>query len=301
MAVVTTTKKKKWFITYAIPKVADEMSRKFLNASFTFNKVPLLSHLAVASNVATPAGNIDYPFNAATDDCGFHLLCGYTVIGLTYYICDPLFRRTLCILPPDGGFNSRRTIGFIRNLRNKQVMVAELNSWLFEDQCRFTLSCTVNMCKWVMKEFACNRIGEDDMELWRCDGVLSHEWFLWWFDLSFCVVACEPFEDTPVLYKIMFPPIDHAVPFASFSFDGDIDHCLKVSNGSLRYVQIHGNASEKLGVTMWTLSSNNPVVAFWQKTHEASFLYIWNHKNYTKTPLRAGVIPMVALVHPKRR
>ncbi|KAI5016488.1 hypothetical protein ZWY2020_006339 [Hordeum vulgare] len=156
-AVAAKAKKKKWFIMYAIPKVADEMSTEFPNASFTFNKAPLLSHLAVSSNVAIPAGNIDYPFIVATD----------------------------------------------------------------------------------------------------------------------------------------------SVPLASCPFDGYSDRCLKVSDGSLRYVQIHGDAPEKLRVTMWTLSSNNPADAIWQETYKASFVDIWDHKNY-KTPLRARVVPMVALVHPMK-
>lgn len=302
MAPAATTKKKKkamapaaqeeWFIMYAIPKVADEMSKEFPNASFTFNEVPLLSHLTVASNVATPAGSVDYPYIAATDDCGLLLLCGYTVVGLTYYICDPFFRRTLGILPPDGGFNCRHSVGLIRNRRGSGFMVAKLNTGLFNTQGRITLSCTMDLCEWVNKEADCGHIRETKRCCW--DGVLSHEGFLWWFDLSSCILACDPFLDRPPLYQIMFPHVPDPLRSAWFPVQGDKYRCLKVSKGSLRYVQIHGDPPL---VSMWTLSSNNPSDAAWEPKLKVHLTDIWSHRTYKSSPL-PEIVPTVALVHP---
>ncbi|XBJ24412.1 hypothetical protein VPH35_002304 [Triticum aestivum] len=236
MALAATTKKKnkamapaaqgEWFIMYGIPKVSGEMSKEFPNAAFTFNEVPLLSHLTVPGNVATPAGSVDYPYIEATDDCGLLLLCGYTFVGLTYYICDPYFRRTLGILPPDGGFNSRHSVGLIRNRRGSGIMVAMLNTGLFSTQARIILSCTIDLCEWVNKEADCGRIRETKPCCW--DGVLSHEGFLWWFDLSSCILACNPFLDRPTFYQIMFPHVSDRLRAAWFPVQGDKYRCLKI-------------------------------------------------------------------------
>ncbi|EMS56720.1 hypothetical protein TRIUR3_33414 [Triticum urartu] len=241
MALAATAKKKnkamapaaqgEWFIMYGIPKVSGEMSKEFPNAAFTFNEVPLLSHLTVPGNVATPAGSVDYPYIAATDDCGLLLLCGYTFVGLTYYICDPYFCRTLGILPPDGGFNSRHSVGLIRNRRGSGIMVAMLNTGLFSTQARIILSCTIDLCEWVNKEADCGHIRETKPCCW--DGVLSHEGFLWWFDLSSCILACNPFLDRPTFYQIMFPHVSDRLRAACFPVQGDKYRCLKVSKGRL--------------------------------------------------------------------
>ncbi|XBI77798.1 hypothetical protein VPH35_087608 [Triticum aestivum] len=304
MAPAATTRKKTkamapaaqedWFIMYGIPKVSDEMSKELPNASFTFNEVPLLSHLTVPSNVATPAGSVDYPYIAATDDCGLLLLCGYTAVGLTYYVCDPYFRRTLGVLPPDGGFSSRHSVGLIRNRLGSGIMVAKLNTGLFNTQARrITLSCTRDLCEWDNKEADCGHICKETKP-WCCDGVLSHKGFLWWFDLSSCILACDPFLDTPPFYQIMFPHVPDPLRAAWFPVQGDKYRCLKVSKGRLRYVQIHG---EPPLVSMWTLSSNNPSDAAWELKLKVHLPDIWSHRTY-KSSMLPEVVPTVALVHP---
>ncbi|XP_037438986.1 uncharacterized protein LOC119307008 [Triticum dicoccoides] len=304
MAPAATTRKKTkamapaaqedWFIMYGIPKVSDEMSKELPNASFTFNEVPLLSHLTVPSNVATPAGSVDYPYIAATDDCGLLLLCGYTAVGLTYYVCDPYFRRTLGVLPPDGGFSSRHSVGLIRNRLGSGIMVAKLNTGLFNTQARrITLSCTRDLCEWDNKEADCGHICKETKP-WCCDGVLSHKGFLWWSDLSSCILACDPFLDTPPFYQIMFPHVPDPLRAAWFPVQGDKYRCLKVSKGRLRYVQIHG---EPPLVSMWTLSSNNPSDAAWELKLKVHLPDIWSHRTY-KSSMLPEVVPTVALVHP---
>ncbi|KAI4974751.1 hypothetical protein ZWY2020_048358 [Hordeum vulgare] len=283
-----------WFIMYAIPKISDDMSKEFPNASFTFNEAPLLSHLTLASNVATPAGNVDYPYIAATDDFGLLLLCGYTFVGLTYYICDPYFRGTLGILPPDGGFNCRHSVGLIRRRRGSWFMVAQLNTGLFSTEGRVTLSCTIDLCRWVKKETDCSHIKVKKRCCW--DGVLSHEGFLWWFDLSCssCILACNPFKHRPPVYQIMFPQVDHPLLSEWFPVQGDKYRCLKVSKGRLQYVQIHGDPPV---VSMWTLSSNNPPDAGWDHKLDVHLTDIWSHHTY-KSSMLPDIVPTVALVHP---
>ncbi|KAI5004881.1 hypothetical protein ZWY2020_032124 [Hordeum vulgare] len=130
---------------------------------------------------------------------------------------------------------------------------------------------------WVAKESDCDHIA--DAELWLCDGVLSHEGFLWWFNLSSCILTCDPFEDNPRLYQIRSPHVPHTLRLMSLPFYGDPHCCFKASQGRLRYVQIHGAAAgQKPVVSMWTLSSNNLADAALELTHKVPLAEIWSHQ-----------------------
>ncbi|XBH66303.1 hypothetical protein VPH35_094834 [Triticum aestivum] len=216
-----------WYIMYAVPDVSEDFMKppKFPNAVFTFNKVPLPSRLFVESSVASPAGLVEYPYIAAADRSGHLLLCGYASFGLAVYICDPFFRRTTGIFPHDGGFNCRHCVGLIRDHNRRLLMVADLNPCFSEEVVFFTLFCTVDLYSWVEKEPDCSKIL--DKQVWRGDGVLTHQGLLWWFDFSYCVLACDPFDDKPVLHQIKFPHVQHELPFAPSTFNGDTHRCLK--------------------------------------------------------------------------
>ncbi|KAI4965062.1 hypothetical protein ZWY2020_057565 [Hordeum vulgare] len=138
---------------------------------------------------------------------------------------------------------------------------------------------------WVAKESDCDHIA--DAELWLCDGVLSHEGFLWWFNLSSCILTCDPFEDNPRLYQIRSPHVPHTLP-----------QCRCILR--LRYVQIHGAAAgQKPVVSMWTLSSNNLADAALELTHKVPLAEIWSHQTYKSKSLSEDV-PTVPLVHPMK-
>ncbi|XBI20705.1 hypothetical protein VPH35_061948 [Triticum aestivum] len=201
-----------WYILYAVPDVEKDVlaPQKFPNADFTFNKAPLPSHLSVACAVASPTGPVEYPYIAAADRSGFLLLCGQTAVGLTLYICDPCFRRTLGVFPHDGVIGCRHCVGLIRHRTGKRLMVAELNPCFFEPETCCTLFCTVDLYSWVEKEPDCSNIS--DRQRWRGDGVLTHGGLLWWFDFSFCILACDPFDEKPVLRQIKFPRVLHPLP-----------------------------------------------------------------------------------------
>ncbi|EMS60661.1 hypothetical protein TRIUR3_28210 [Triticum urartu] len=160
-----------WYIMYAVPDVSEDVMKpqKFPNATFSFNKVPLPSRLFVESSVASPAGSVEYPYIAAADRSGHLLLCGYTSFGLTFYICDPLFRMTMGIFPHDGGFNCHYRVGLIRNHHRRLLLGGE--------DVFFTLFYTVDLYSWVEKEPDCSKIL--DKQQWRGDGVLTHEEAQW--------------------------------------------------------------------------------------------------------------------------
>ncbi|KAM0870336.1 hypothetical protein ACQ4PT_040069 [Festuca glaucescens] len=292
-----------WFILYGVPKVVameETIFQESTNVSFTFNKAPLPSHVTVADDALIRSGFFNYPYIAAAARCGILLLCGHSKIGFTYYLCDPLIRRTLGIVPPDGDdLSCRYSVGLISDRSDTHLMVAELNPSSLAEHGRVTLRCTVDMCSWVEKESAeCSDIVE--RREWHGDGVLTHKFFLWWFDLSYCILACDPFADKPRFHQIMFPSVPDAMPFYPNPIYGDVHRCLKVSNGRLRYVQIHGTSVEKMEVSMWTLSSSDPADAKWTNRVDVPFEKIWDDPSYRSKGLPPQVVPAVALVHPMR-
>ncbi|XBI09611.1 hypothetical protein VPH35_137124 [Triticum aestivum] len=288
-----------WFILYAIPKVAaqedDSIFEQPTNISFTFRKAPCPSYVTVASNVVCPDGIIHYPYIAADDGRGIFLLCGYTVLGLTYYLFDPWRRRTLGVIPrvfnqklPRFTDMHRDVAGLVRSGGGDRLMIAELNTWLLDDRGSVTIHCTVDMYGWDEKKCKCS--GITAKRPWHGDGVLSHQGFLWWFGLSYCILACDPFAEVPEFYQIMFPSVPDALPFG---WNRDIHRCLKVSDGQLRYVQIHG-ASEKPVVSIWTLSSSDPSKATWGRPISHPLDVVWEDSSYSDDArLRPGVVPAV--------
>jgi hypothetical protein len=285
-----------WFILYCVPKVSAEEETESTNMSFTFNEPPLPSHVTVADNALIRTGFFNYPYIAAADRCGVLLLCGYSKIGFTYYLCDPLIRKTLGIIPHGGDLTCRFSVGLISDRSDRYFMVAELNPLSLAECGRVTLLCTLDMCGWVEKESECSNILVK--REWCGDGVLSHKGFLWWFDLSYCILACDPFADKPQFHQIMFPSVPDALPFYPSPIYGDVHRCLKLSKGRLRYVQIHGTSLEKLQVSMWTLSSSDPSNAKWTNRLDVPFEKIWDDRSYREKGLPPQVVPAVVLVHP---
>ncbi|VAH82741.1 unnamed protein product [Triticum turgidum subsp. durum] len=132
MPAMAAAAQEQWYILYAVPDVGDDV----------METVPLPSHRSVACGVASPTGDFEYPYIAAADRSGFLLLCGHTAVGLTLYVCDPCFRRTLGVFPHDDGINCRHCVG---------------------ETC-FTLFCTVDQYSWVEKEPDCSSIFSVDLQ-----------------------------------------------------------------------------------------------------------------------------------------
>jgi hypothetical protein len=161
-----------WFILYGVPKVAPkEVFPGSTNMSFTFDQAPLPSHVTLVGNVFFPTSTVNYPYIAATDRSGILLLCGYTAMGLAYYLCDPLICRTLGIVPHVGGLRRRHCVGLICNRSDGRLLVAELNPWLLADSGRVTVRCTMDMYDWAEKESDCSNIV--DRRSWRGSPTVS--------------------------------------------------------------------------------------------------------------------------------
>jgi hypothetical protein len=68
--------------------------------------------------------------------------------------------------------------------------------------------------------------------------VLSHHGRLWWIDLSWGVITCDPFADEPVLGFVPFPP-GKVLPCRQAKGLTDMFRCVGVSGGKLRFVDTY--------------------------------------------------------------
>uniref|UniRef100_A0ACD5VBA2 Uncharacterized protein n=1 Tax=Avena sativa TaxID=4498 RepID=A0ACD5VBA2_AVESA len=128
----------------------------------------------------------------------------------------------------------------------------------------------------------------------RSDGVLSCAGRLWWVDLSWCLLTCDPFADAPALTAVHLPDgkaLKHREAWGLL----DKYRCVGVSAGKLRFVDMYRNRNGRSGaaqITVWTLVDDS-----WTLEYEAAFTEICDDPSYKATGLPRK-IPVLALIHP---
>uniref|UniRef100_A0A0D9UYZ5 DUF1618 domain-containing protein n=1 Tax=Leersia perrieri TaxID=77586 RepID=A0A0D9UYZ5_9ORYZ len=130
------------------------------------------------------------------------------------------------------------------------------------------------------------------------NGAVSHSGKLWFVDLSWCLIACDPFAAAPALRVVPLPPGKELKCGEAW---GVLDkyRCVGVSAGKLRFVDMYQRntaAPHPPKISVWTLA--DPGTDEWTLEHEASFAEIWADESYTATGL-PNKIPVLALIHPK--
>ena len=133
--------------------------------------------------------------------------------------------------------------------------------------------------------------------LWVPDAVIAHHGRLWWADLSFGLITCDPFADAPVLAFVPLPP-GKALGYGEAARVLDRYRVVGLSAGKLRFVDMYRNRDRRraLQVSVWTLP--DPDATEWALEHEASFPDIWADPSYKATGLPMK-IPVLALIHPQ--
>ncbi|CAN6361471.1 unnamed protein product [Urochloa humidicola] len=117
---------------------------------------------------------------------------------------------------------------------------------------------------------------------------------LWWVDLSYGILACDPFADKPELLHVPLPWVPDERPAAGPISRG-MYRCVNVSDGRLRHVQIHGDPNAPV-VTMWALA--DPARAGdWFLELTVAMADVWADRSYLDTSLPQS-IPTLALLHP---
>ncbi|CAL4983883.1 unnamed protein product [Urochloa decumbens] len=128
---------------------------------------------------------------------------------------------------------------------------------------------------------------------WVPGGVVSLQGRLWWFDLSWGVLTCDPFIHGPDLVFHRLPG-DRAmdVPAPSYIHDS---RCITVCQGKLRFAEImpqYNDLGESATISMWTLNGVG-----WKMEYEERLGDIWESNKYKKTWLPKE-IPVLVLVSP---
>ncbi|CAM0880623.1 unnamed protein product [Alopecurus aequalis] len=128
------------------------------------------------------------------------------------------------------------------------------------------------------------------------NGVVSNSGRLYWVDLSWCLLTCDPFADAPVVSVVPYP---EGKALKSREAWGLLDkyRCVGVSAGKLRFVDMYRNrsASGAAQVSVWTLAG--PDSTEWTLECEATFADICDDASYKATGLPRK-IPVLALIHP---
>ncbi|KAI5005102.1 hypothetical protein ZWY2020_032345 [Hordeum vulgare] len=128
------------------------------------------------------------------------------------------------------------------------------------------------------------------------NGVVSYYGRLWWVDLSWCLLTCDPFQDAPVLRAVPLPP---GKVLKCREGWGLLDkyRCVRVSGGKLRFLDMYRNRDSRgsAQISVWTLA--DPDTTEWTLEYEAAFTEIWDDASYKATGLPRK-IPVLGLIHP---
>ncbi|KAM0843977.1 hypothetical protein ACQ4PT_057356 [Festuca glaucescens] len=128
------------------------------------------------------------------------------------------------------------------------------------------------------------------------NGIVSLSGRLWWVDLSWCLLTCDPFADAPVLTVVPLPE-GKALEYGEAGGLLDKYRCVGVSAGKLRFVDMYKNhnTSGAAQISVWTLA--DPDSTEWTLEYEATFGEICNDASFKATGLPRK-IPVLALIHP---
>ncbi|KAG2578738.1 hypothetical protein PVAP13_6NG114903 [Panicum virgatum] len=160
--------------------------------------------------------------------------------------------------------------------------------------------------QWSVKQLA----SAPDHEPWGAHGVIAHDGLLWWVDIAYGMLFCDPFDDHPRLRLVPLPNGCEMHMHGLGNSDRptvlmDQRRLIRSSQGMLRYVEIQGLSYDHAdvdnpinpAVSMWTLvdpEGRHP----WRFECEASFADIWAHDSYVAAGLPQGKVPNLALVDP---
>ncbi|KAG2621682.1 hypothetical protein PVAP13_3NG314300 [Panicum virgatum] len=287
-----------WSILAAIPDVVGYTKEKRImppgtDISVARNELPRVSVLTVSPHISLLACLGLYPYVAAADRSGLLLLCGThpvtsTSATISYHICDARTGEAASLPNPPRRMACYGTsIGLI--VKGDGCMVAGLQSVSGGGGAATLLSYKVgNCCTWREREITCSPPLPRD---WYPEGAISHGGMLWWVDLSFGLLACDPFVEEPELLHVPLPQVLDELP-ADDQINCGARRCVKVSGGRLRYVQIHGDAGTPV-VSTWALTDAGE----WNPERRMPMAEVWIDESYVNTMLPLS-IPAHALLHP---
>lgn len=303
---MSTAAQEPWAILAAIPQVDSErVIPPGTDISVARKELPRASVLTVPPHISLPACLGLYPYVAAADRSGLLLLRGThpftcTSAMVSHHICDARTGEAVSLPnPPRCMAFSGANVGLI--IKGDGCMVAGLQS--SAAGCTGTtllLSYMVgDCCKWREREITSCSSAPLLPRDWYPEGVVSHHGMLWWVDLCYGLLACDPFTaEEPHLLHVPLPQ----VPLDELPADDRVNRgarrCVNVRGGRLRYVHIHGDRHEPL-VSMWVLVASAWCPGKWEWIAELSvpLTEVWMDGSYVNTILPLS-IPALAFLHP---
>jgi hypothetical protein len=202
----------------------------------------------------------------------------------------------------------RNSIGLIADPRHGgHYMVAQLHP-----TCKTrhkTLLCYSTVTgQWTARPLA----SAERHEPWGANGVLAHGGLLWWIDICYGMLVCDPFAADDNLHLRFI-----RLPVSSMRIGGLVPRpeiiaqrrLIRPSQGKLRYVEIQGFPNDLMAtnqqptlkpqVRMFTLVfSQEGQQHCWVHEYTVSFPDIWSHYIYAGAGLPWGVVPSLAFIDP---
>ncbi|GJN30914.1 hypothetical protein PR202_gb19260 [Eleusine coracana subsp. coracana] len=284
---MTAAAQERWTLLAGIPNVVeDEEANRTIGPgadfSVVYNELPSASALTVRLRISSPTSLYVYPYIAAADRSGLLLLRARRHLTpvqsmISYHICDARTGEVISLAKNCSTRVSGSNVGLI--LKGERCMVAELLPRSDGSGIATLLCYTVGQYQWVEMELTYSP-PLIKTRSWFGEGVVSHGGMLWWVDLSYGILACDPFADEPELLHIPLPGVLDELPVDAVNNLGAY-RCLKVSGGKLRFVQIHGSRDAPV-VSTWALADP---AGNWNPEHNVRLADVWTDESYLNTML----------------
>jgi hypothetical protein len=299
-----------WVILGSVPSVSTPANGG--DASVALTAPPRVSILTVTPRVfPEPPTPHFFPFVLAADPSGLLLLqanlrctptrevidrpdhtgVSWKVINSRYFVLDATTGSAFHLPDPKATILHQAYLGLVVSPGGGgHYMVVELQPMIGSKKAKL-LCFSSEVGEWVEKRVHYPL----EPRPWAPICVLSHHGRLWWVDLSWGVITCDPFADKPVLGFIPFPP-DRVLKCREAWGVTDIYRYVGVSDGKLRFVDTYKGKRDRPTVSVWTLAGADSTE--WTLEQEARFSEIWADESYKATGLPRK-IPSLALIHPK--
>ncbi|XP_062230073.1 uncharacterized protein LOC133927644 [Phragmites australis] len=208
--------------------------------------------------------------------------------------------------PDQPGIENIKNVGlvYLPGSGGAEYVIAELRLAPFpggdgDDDRATLLSFRSGTDAWVERELSCPSMSGRRW-MWSSHDVVAHGGKLWWVNLVWGLLGCDPFADEPVLRHVVLPqtfPLEHT---AELPQNIESSRIVRVSQGKVRFVDITRariDPPEETLVVIWTMVLGSSGYAWWKQQCATSLAIIWASDSYRATGMPEEV-PVLALVHP---
>ncbi|CAO2201796.1 unnamed protein product [Urochloa humidicola] len=302
-----------WVVLSSIPVVYgthDAASAAFVpgvDLLLELQRPPRASYLALPERLVPNSrrweSRYNFPYVLAAAPGRLLFMASQMGIDPDYFLCDVAARTALRLpaVPRELRLRlfQRRTMGLAADPRfpgQGHYMLAQLHPADGTARTRHNalLCFSTATGEWSVKQLA----SVPDHEPWGAHGVFAVGGFLWWVDIAYGMLFCDPFEEHPRLRLVALPDGCQMQGLGGHRDTRLMNQCrfVRPSQGLLRYVEIQ-DLSYDTTFSMWTLVDPEGADP-WRREFVTSFTDIWVHNTYIAAGLPQGKVPNLALVDP---